>query len=103
MLQNKLKISTLVIYLVPFLIKKSKTMDRCDRTHYQKANENLSFIKDVTRPLHINKAKQLFINCLALLKVPTTGFEPAHPKAHAPQACTSTNFATWAGNCDSKI
>ena len=27
--------------------------------------------------------------------VPTMGVEPTRPKTHAPQACTSTNSATW--------
>ena len=34
-----MKISTLVIYLIPFFIKKSKKIDRCDRTKRFTTNE----------------------------------------------------------------
>jgi hypothetical protein len=47
------------------------------------------------------KAKPLINNSLALIIVPTTGFEPAHLLAPPPQDGVSTNFTTWA-QCVSK-
>lgn len=37
--------------------------------------------------------------------VPRRGLEPPHPKAHGPEPCASTNYATWAfdqGSCPSQ-
>ena len=43
-----MKISTLVIYLIPFFLKKSKKTDRCDRAHYRSLLNEIALENSLT-------------------------------------------------------